>query len=94
MHRNRLPRANGDGQAAIIRDLQSTKHNPALTLLHRGRAFGKASTYTVPLQTPLMDEPSMTLQYHPLDKPVANVVLHSMSSLLMATKPSDPILCA
>lgn len=39
-------------------------------------------------------EPSMTLQYDPPGKPVANVVLHALSALLMATKPSEPVLCA
>jgi len=39
----------------------------------------------------MLDEPSMTLQYDPGGKPVANVMLHALSWLLMATKPEEPV---
>ena len=39
---------------------------------------------------PPLDGPSITLQYDPAGKPVANVVVHAVSMLLMATKPSEP----
>ncbi len=32
-----------------------------------------------------------TLQYEPPGRPVINVMLHSLSSLLIATKPSEPV---
>ena len=40
---------------------------------------------------PPLDGPSITLQYDPAGKPVANVVVHAVSMLLMATKPSEPV---
>ena len=36
----------------------------------------------------------MTLQYEPAGSPVMNVVLHALSSLLIATNPSAPVLRA
>ena len=48
-------------------------------------------TYAVPLQIPRLLGPSITLQYDPARKPVANVALHSVSRLLMATNPSEPV---
>jgi hypothetical protein len=48
-------------------------------------------TYAVPLQIPALLGPSITLQYDPAGKPVANVALHSVSRLLMATKPTEPV---
>ncbi len=36
----------------------------------------------------------MTLQYEPLGRPVMNVVVQSFSALLIATKPSEPLLHA
>lgn len=39
---------------------------------------------------PFWDGPSITLQYDPAGKPVANVVVHAVSILLIATKPSEP----
>src|SRR5712672_4119239 len=49
-------------------------------------------THAVPLQFPVLDAgPSMTLQYHPVGKPVAKDPPHTLSWLLMATKPREPI---
>jgi len=39
----------------------------------------------------MLEGPSMTLQYDPAAKPVANVALHALSWLLMATKPEEPV---
>lgn len=40
---------------------------------------------------PILDGPSITLQYDPAGKPVENVALHALSQLLIATKPSEPM---
>ena len=48
-------------------------------------------TYAVPPQDFELLWPSMTLQYDPAGKFVANVAVHAVSKLLMATKPSEPV---
>jgi hypothetical protein len=56
------------------------------------RAYvGEDVAHAVPLQIPALLGPSITLQYDPAGKPVANVALHAVSLLLMATKPSEPV---
>lgn len=42
------------------------------------------------LQVPDWYGPLIMLQYDPGGKPVANVLFHAVSILLMATKPSEP----
>ena len=52
---------------------------------------GILPTYAVPVHIPASDVPSMTLQYDPAGRPVWNVVVHALSALLIATKPSEPV---
>lgn len=87
MHSDRLSRGNRDTQATTIPDWESVK---TLTLFVRAR-IQEDATYAVPPQIPWLLEPSMTLQYDPAGKPVANVMPHAVSMLLIATKPSDPV---
>lgn len=47
--------------------------------------------YAVPVHVPLKDvQLSMALQYDPPGRLVVNVVLHSVSALLITTNPSAP----
>jgi hypothetical protein len=88
MHGDRLSRTNNDAQATTKPDEESAK-NPHTVI--RGNIIDEDVTYAVPLQMPGLDGPSMTLQYDPAGKPVANVACHSVSLLLMATKPCEPV---
>jgi hypothetical protein len=91
MHSDRLTRTNADTQATTIPDRESAKKKPH-TLYER--AYKEEDvTHAVPLQPPGLLGPSITLQYDPAGKPVANVAFHSLSQLLMATKPSEPVSC-
>lgn len=71
-----------------IMNLRNAK-TPQTTI--SGNTIDEDVTYAVPLQMPILDGPSITLQYDPAGKPVENVALHALSQLLMATKPSEPM---
>ena len=70
--------------------------SPPIVKLHAGHVTQLSRrqkgfpTYADPVHTPATDVPSMTLQYEPAGRPVMNVVLHALSSLLIATNPSAP----
>ena len=88
MHSDRLSRTNGDGQATTIPDHESAKTPQTII---SGNTIDEDVTNPVPLQMPILDDPSITLQYDPAGKPVENVALHALSQLLIATRPSEPM---
>jgi len=87
-----LMSVDGDCQATIIPDCETEPHkSETLGGCWVSVAVAGLSTYAVLVHHPATDTPSTTLQYDPAGRPVMNDIFQSLSALLIATKPREPV---